>query len=226
MARMRTRATFANVTALLALVIALGGSATAAVLITGKNVKDGSLESADIKNNTLLSADIKNGSLAVKDFKPGVLQAGPRGPQGLQGIQGAKGDPGAPGVIPETLPSGRTARGGFSEDKYAPGAGAGIAATISFPLALAAAPGVNVILPGDAATSQCPGSLDNPQAAAGQLCAYVESTLNLATPTCITALSANECGQANRFGATVQSSSSSAAPIAIRLRGTWAVTAP
>jgi hypothetical protein len=226
MPRMRTRATFANVTALLALVVALGGSATAAVLITGKNVKDGSLSGVDVKNESLLSADIKNGSLQAKDFKAGVLQSGARGAQGLQGVAGPKGDQGAAGVTPETLPSGRTVRGGFSEDKYAPGAGAGIAATISFPLPLTAAPATNVVLPGGASTSQCPGSLGDPQAAPGQLCAYVESIDNLASPICLTSLSANTCGEANRFGASVQSSSSSATPIAIRLRGTWAVTAP
>jgi hypothetical protein len=45
--------------ALLALFVALGGSAYAAIVITGNN----------IKNNTVLGGDIKDGSLASRDLK-------------------------------------------------------------------------------------------------------------------------------------------------------------
>jgi hypothetical protein len=45
--------------ALLALFVALGGSAAAAIVITGRN----------IKNNTVTGADIKNGALASRDMK-------------------------------------------------------------------------------------------------------------------------------------------------------------
>jgi hypothetical protein len=72
---------FAKVVSLLALFVALGGSAYAAVTITGRNVKNGSLTSADIKNRSLLK----------KDFKTGQLAAGPRGPTGGAGPQGPPG---------------------------------------------------------------------------------------------------------------------------------------
>jgi hypothetical protein len=49
--RLRSRLTFANVSSTIALFVALGGSATAAVLITGKNVKDATLTGKDLKNN-------------------------------------------------------------------------------------------------------------------------------------------------------------------------------
>src|SRR3954451_17378322 len=87
---MRRHISFANVAATLAMFLALAGGATAAVLITGKDVKDGSLTGADVKNH----------SLVRKDFKSGQLPAGARGPQGVAGPigpigpQGAKGDTG------------------------------------------------------------------------------------------------------------------------------------
>jgi hypothetical protein len=75
---------YANAVATLALFIALGGSSYAAIVITGKNVK----------NNSLTTKDIKNRSLLKKDFKAGQL---PRGPAGRQGSSGAKGDAGPQG---------------------------------------------------------------------------------------------------------------------------------
>jgi hypothetical protein len=87
----RSRLTFANVVSVLALFVALGGSATAALLVTGKNVKNGSLTGADIKNNSVASADVKDGALLAKDFKRGQLPAGPPGAAGPAGPQGTAG---------------------------------------------------------------------------------------------------------------------------------------
>ena len=101
MSRTRSRLTFANVVSVLALFVALGGTATAAVLVTGKNVKDGTLTGKDIKNNSVASADVKDRSLLAKDFKPGQLVSGapgPVGPAGAPGEPGAKGDTGAAGT--------------------------------------------------------------------------------------------------------------------------------
>jgi hypothetical protein len=105
MSRIRTRVSYANVVATLALFVALGGSATAALLITGKQVKNGSLTGVDVKNSSLTGGDVKNdsignidikdGDLLASDFKPGQLPAGAQGPQGEPG---AKGDPGAQGI--------------------------------------------------------------------------------------------------------------------------------
>ncbi|MEA2483932.1 MAG: hypothetical protein QOC55_1879 [Thermoleophilaceae bacterium] len=105
MSRLRSRLTFANVVSVLALFVALGGTATAAaVLITGKNVKDGTLTGKDIKNNSVGSVDIKDGNLLGKDFKAGQLPKGDQGPKGdpgangTNGTNGAKGDTGTPGT--------------------------------------------------------------------------------------------------------------------------------
>lgn len=73
----------------LALFIVLGGGTSyAAVVITGKNVKD----------NSLTTKDVQDSSLLKQDFRAGQIPAGPPGPPGAQGAPGAKGDNGAPGA--------------------------------------------------------------------------------------------------------------------------------
>ena len=93
MSRIRSRLSYANVVATLALFVALGGSATAALLITGKQVKNASLTGADVKNNSVRSVDVKDGNLRAKDFRAGQLPAGPKGDTGERGPQGVPGTP-------------------------------------------------------------------------------------------------------------------------------------
>jgi hypothetical protein len=81
--------------ALIALLVALGGTSYAAISITGKSVRNGSLTGKDVKNRSLLKAD----------FRAGQLPAGPRGalgPQGVPGPQGPQGSPGTPGAAGAT----------------------------------------------------------------------------------------------------------------------------
>src|SRR5438045_1761888 len=74
---MRRHLTYANVVASLALFIALGGGAYAALTPP---------------KNSVTTLQVKNGSLLAKDFKRGQLKAGRRGAQGLPGAAGAAGD--------------------------------------------------------------------------------------------------------------------------------------
>ena len=74
--------------AIAAVVLASAGSATAARLITGKQIKNGSIT----------STDVKNGSLVRGDFKSGKLPSGPRGAQGAPGPRGPQGARGAAGT--------------------------------------------------------------------------------------------------------------------------------
>ncbi len=60
--RIRSWITYANVTATLALFLALGGTSYA-LIVNGALVQDESLTGADIKNNTLTGADILESSL-------------------------------------------------------------------------------------------------------------------------------------------------------------------
>ena len=106
--KIRTRLTFSNAIACIALFAALGGTSYAAAKITGANVKD----------NTLTTKDIRNKSLLAKDFKPGQLPAGPQGaagPQGQQGPQGPQGPQGQQG------PEGPKGEKGSKGDTGAPG---------------------------------------------------------------------------------------------------------
>ena len=77
--------------AYLALFAALGGSAYAAVTVTGKQIKDGTITGKDVKNRSLGSGKLSASAL-------GSL-AGERGPAGPQGPAGPKGDPGKQGPI-------------------------------------------------------------------------------------------------------------------------------
>jgi hypothetical protein len=87
--------------ALLLSVAVLSASATtagAAALITGRDVKDGSLTGKDVKNSSLAGADVRDGSLTAADFSGSTEGApGPQGPQGAAGAAGAIGPTGADG---------------------------------------------------------------------------------------------------------------------------------
>ena len=98
---LRQRPPSAMVIACLALSIALGGTASAAVLITGKEVKDGSLSGRDIANRSLTGLDVRDRSLTPLDFNGSV-----QGPAGTAGPQGPKGDGGQQGPAGASGPQG------------------------------------------------------------------------------------------------------------------------
>lgn len=87
----------AMIVALLALTVALSGSAYAAVKINGKDIKARTITAKQIKNGTITGKQVKNGSIAKADLAKDVGTAGPAGPQGVAGPQGATGPQGAPG---------------------------------------------------------------------------------------------------------------------------------
>jgi hypothetical protein len=85
--------------AIVALCLGVGGTAVAAKLITGK----------DVRNNSLTGADIRNRSLTKKDLRGSIR--GPRGPQGAAGLRGATGSAGATGPAGPTGTAGVGATG-------------------------------------------------------------------------------------------------------------------
>jgi len=91
------RLTYANVVATLALFAALGGTSYAAVKVTSRDVRDGSLRGRDIRGGSLKSKQVKDGSLLARDFKAGQLPAGSAGPAGPAGRVGPAGSAGAAG---------------------------------------------------------------------------------------------------------------------------------
>src|SRR5215211_1963812 len=81
--------------AYVALFAALGGSAYAAVTVTGKNIKDGTVTGRDVKHASL--GKNKLSATAVSSLTGERGLAGPQGPKGdpgQQGPQGPKGDTG------------------------------------------------------------------------------------------------------------------------------------
>lgn len=97
---MKPRLSYANVTATLAIFIALGGSSYAALKVTGRNVVDGSLTGKDIKKRSV-SLDRLRGSLPTgpKGDKGDAGAAGAAGTQGAQGPQGPQGAQGPAGPV-------------------------------------------------------------------------------------------------------------------------------
>jgi hypothetical protein len=94
---MRSRLTYANVMATVAVFVALGGVSWAAVRVTGRQVVNGSLTGKDVRNGTLGRPDL---GFRVKDG--GIGPQGPTGPRGLPGTAAAKGDPGPQGPPGQT----------------------------------------------------------------------------------------------------------------------------
>jgi hypothetical protein len=162
---------YANVTATLALVVALAGTSYAAVTITGRNIKNGSIKAVDLGRNSVTSVKVKNGTLRSVDFKRGQLPAGPRGATGPKGEAGPPGAPGA-AVLPAQLAAGQTLRGYVELVSTGDFAGDLTTASVSFPFPLPAAPTPHFIESGAANPAGCAGSATNPSADPGHLCVY------------------------------------------------------
>ena len=71
---MRKRLNYSNVTATVAVFVALGGTSYATAKITGKDVRNSSLTGADVRNRSLTGVDVKNRSLSRADLKRGTLE--------------------------------------------------------------------------------------------------------------------------------------------------------
>jgi hypothetical protein len=84
MKRIFGNGSYANVTATLALVIALGGTSYAAI---------------KLPKNSVTSVQVKDKSLLKKDFKTGQLPAGKKGATGAQGPAGPAGTAGGSSVV-------------------------------------------------------------------------------------------------------------------------------
>lgn len=83
------------VVAYLALFAALGGSAYAAVTVTGTNIKDGTITGRDVRNRSLDVSELSRKAVGSLKGKQGP--AGPQGPKGETGAPGAQGPAGPQG---------------------------------------------------------------------------------------------------------------------------------
>jgi hypothetical protein len=95
-ARLRSKLSFANVTAVLALFVALGGTGYAAVTLPRDSVgsaqiKNRAVGSSELKSNAVTSRAIRNRSVGLTDISPVARSAlrgqpGPQGPAGPSGV--------------------------------------------------------------------------------------------------------------------------------------------
>lgn len=85
----------------LAVLIAFATSATAAGVVTGKQIANESITAKDLRDSGLQGRDVRDESLTQNDFA--TIVEGPRGPDGLQGPQGRPGSSGLVHVV-EPLP--------------------------------------------------------------------------------------------------------------------------
>jgi hypothetical protein len=108
---------------------------------------------------------------------PGVQ--GVAGPKGDAGAAGAAGAAGPPGPYPDTMPSGRSAKGVYTIS----GATGTPSSTdaISFPFPLAAAPAGHFIRSDESPPAECPGTKSAPAASPGHLCIYEAFASNRST---------------------------------------------
>src|SRR3954451_22225761 len=121
----KPRLTYANVTATIALFVALGVSSYAAVRISGKSIRDGSVTGRDIARSTLTGRHVRNGTLGVADLgvrlRKDLLtkakgEPGPTGPTGARGDAGEPGSAGAEGPKGDTGPKGSSGEAGTKGD--------------------------------------------------------------------------------------------------------------
>jgi len=160
----------------LGLVVATAGTATATRLITGKQIKDG--------------------TVSIKDLTKGVRaqlgKAGTPGVKGDQGPPGKDGEQGPPGPFADTLPSGKTLKGALYLTSSI--------TSYDFAFSLPSAPTVTVVAFGTPPSDACPGSVTDPEASPGNLCVYKAS--GSASGACVFATDdiASTCTSATRYG--------------------------
>lgn len=200
MKRIFSNGRFANVTSMLALMVALGGTSYAAI----KLPKD-SVGPTQIQANAVNSGEVKDGSLLAADFKSGQLFDGALSPGG-------------------NLPARKTIRGTYGIGDSENAANEFKSTYVSFPFQLAAAPTPHFIPLGSTPPAQCPGKESNPQAAAGHLCVYESFQQNQAAPPIVFDPVSALGNRADRWGFAVTVKGGTTLDAPVITYGSWAVT--
>jgi hypothetical protein len=239
--RTRIHITSATAIALVALVFAMTGGAYAAgkYLITStKQISPKVLKSLQGKSGAAGKAGA-GGAAGAAGVQGPAGPSGPAGAAGVKGETGAKGENGKPGASGKegspwttggTLPSGATETGAWSVESASETI---LLTPISFAIPLAAPLGeahvffIPVEEEGKVHETECPGSVSDPKAAAGDLCVYTrvmqENLEPFSTP----------IGNPSEKGPTPGAATSGAILLLLPnsaaqggAYGTWAVTAP
>lgn len=223
MKHLRSRLTYANVIATLALFLALGGGAYAATQlpknsIGSKQIKKGSIQVNDLSKAARIQLKGAKGATGVKGA------TGTKGAPGPKGATGAQGPTGPAGLATTTLQSGQTLRGIVNVDTEGTKAGQITGSSISFPLSLAKAPTVEILKEGAPPTSNCSGTIKEPTAAPGVLCVYEVAVNNVSQFAICGIECLPESPAASRFGAEIFVHATAVGRYFAS--ATWAVTAP
>jgi hypothetical protein len=229
--RLRKRFTYTNVAMTLALVFAMTGGAFAAskfVITSTKQISPKVLKSLKGSNGKS-GANGAAGATGAAGASGPAGATGPGGPQGPQGVagtnggngtngtNGAKGATGAPWTAGGVLPSEQTEKGVWSalivENFMHSKSGS---SAISFVIPVSSAFSVEFINEGQAGIehkAECPGTVEQPKAAAGFLCVYSASN------------GAAKFEEATAYESGAYVSFDEGTFIGVAANGTWAVTA-
>jgi hypothetical protein len=203
--------------------IAIGSCAVTIALIGTVNIAAAATHHTTIK----ACANKKTGALRVAKSCHHNEKRVTWAAQGARGAKGAKGDRGPAGPITGVAPSGVTQRGGFAISDNTV-AGTELETFVTFPLTLTAPPTVVVVNGTAPSGSPCSGSDEDPGAAAGYACFFIDGAHNISENSGGVILivqnidSLNDA--ANTFGAALGAIDESGG--AASIRGSWAVTAP
>ena len=217
-----------------AIVLAMSGSATAAMVITGKQIKDNSITSRDIKNGTLKVKDLRASEAAKLRGNTGAT--GATGATGGTGATGATGAAGASAFAPP--PSGTVISGGGILNVEVSGSSTQIRSYAPVPFTAATPfrelPPRNIwygstahdasVSPGDLNAAACPGTATAPVPTAGQLCVYPTEVENSNALRLFAGVTSFNTDGADRSGFFVTGTST--APGIMRVRYVWAYKAP
>ena len=248
---MRFRPSPAMIVAIVAVIVAASASAVAAVQITGRQIKDGTVQFKDLSKSAREQLRARGGqgpqgpqgAQGAQGAKGDAGAAGDKGDPGIKGDPGTKGDPGADGAslfIAGTLPSGTTVRGAWGGRYITAVAGMqqnSYLLSYSFPLK---APqklrdsdvqfGAGTAGPVGDADPACTGSVASPTAPAGKVCIYVNEgpngTRSNVTLTGFKLSAAGVNTDADAYGFEVRMVDAGTVPGTLRAEGTWAYTAP
>lgn len=177
------------VVSLVALLAGAGG-AVATSMVSGKQIRNGTITTADIKNKTIRKADLAR---SARGSRGPTGPMGPAGRPGVPGPTGAQGPQGAPGTSGQrglsawdVIPSGTRLTGSLEWDHSTTGSigidGTSIALPGRAPAPLSEEsvrfgrpPEPDVLNPEEIDTA-CSGSVDAPTAPPGKVCVYLRGT--------------------------------------------------
>jgi hypothetical protein len=231
--KVRSRLSYANVTATFAVFLGLGGGAYALTGVPDSNgifygcvsAKTGALRVVQSAKSCRKARTVTRnrkkvrlpGELAIAWNQKGAVGAtGAVGAPGPAGPAGPAGSAGPAGPFPATLASGTSLTGAYRSYTTNAGDPVGDAETFTYPLV--SKPIVHFIAPSTQPPTECPGTPDDPKAAPGHLCVFAaqgNSGVSIANP------ETNIAPDASRHGFVVFDNFNGAFT-----SGSWAVTAP